>query len=106
MAKTNKTTPKSEKTESQEKSSDQKEETGPEVEEVEEVEEGPEPDPNSTETGVAQSDPKQVVADYTDSLSEIVKNHHINYTHSKTSDYNQLMHKIENLKSDILKFIG
>jgi len=55
----------------------------------------------------AQSNPKQAVTDYTSSLSSIVKNHHTNpETFSKTSDYNTLMHKIERLKQEVLKFIN
>ena len=82
---------------SKEESAEQNTESSEEVK-------GPEPDPNASETEA--QDPKQTVSDYTDALSEIVKNHHTNPdVFSKTSDYNTLMHKIERLKSEILLFI-
>lgn len=118
MAKTNKTTPKAGETESPEATSPNtglqslKEESGDQKEET-----GPEPDPNTTEKDepkevvtthelIVERHPRQMVEYCTDTLSEIVKNHHEISALSKKSDYNQLMRKIENLKADILKFIN
>jgi hypothetical protein len=56
---------------------------------------------------VTGRDPRQDVALCADTLSEIVKNHHVNPdSYSKSYDYNLLMHKIERLKSEVLKFIN